>query len=137
MCSKDEFLCVIHDKMDHVKTTFARLQMVSKMICGHGQLPITLIGMIAHGHGYDIYAQYSNELWLNDPNFTIGSLLWLLQTLEKTPTCESKMLCEHAPQKTFFICLLQGKSHYTSELEIVSENASPKLLPKKLLVSNG
>ncbi len=52
--------------------------MVNKMICGLGQLPVTLIGMIAHGHCYEGYAQYSNELWLNDPNFTIGSLLWLL-----------------------------------------------------------
>jgi hypothetical protein len=53
------------------------------MIYGLGKLPITLTGMIAHGHGDEIYAQYSNELWANDPNFTIGSLLWLLQTLEK------------------------------------------------------
>jgi len=42
------------------------------MICGLGQLPITLTGMIAHGHDDDRYAQYSNELWPNDPNFTIG-----------------------------------------------------------------
>ncbi len=107
------------------------------MICGLGQLPVTLIGMIAHGHCYEGYAQYSNELWLNDPNFTIGSLLWLLWTLEKTPTCESKMLFEHAPQKVLFICLLQGKSCYTSELKTLNESASPKLLPKKFLVSNG
>jgi len=36
------------------------------------------IGMIAHGDGDERYVQYSNELWPNDPNFTIGSLLWLL-----------------------------------------------------------
>jgi hypothetical protein len=65
------------------------------MICGLGQLPITLIGMIVHGHGNEKYAQYSNELWLNDLNFTIGSLFQLLRTLEKTLTCESKMLFEH------------------------------------------
>jgi hypothetical protein len=47
------------------------------MICGLGQFPITL-SMIAHGHGNEKYAQYSNELWPNDPNLTIGSLLWLL-----------------------------------------------------------
>jgi len=48
------------------------------MICGLGQLPITLMSMIAHGHGNERYAQYSNELWPNDPKFTIESLLWLL-----------------------------------------------------------
>jgi hypothetical protein len=73
--SKDEFLCVIHDKMDHVKTAFPRLQVVNKMICGLGQLPITLTGMIVHGHGDEKYAQYSNEFWSTNPNFTIGSLL--------------------------------------------------------------
>jgi hypothetical protein len=97
--SKDEFLCVIHDKMDHVKTTLPRLQVANKMICGLGQLPIMLMGMIVHGHGDERYAQYSNKLWPNDPNFTIGSLLRLLQTLEKAPTYGSKMLFEHPPQK--------------------------------------
>ncbi len=78
MQSKDEFLCVIHDKMDHVKTTLPRLQVANKMICGLGQLPIMLIGMIAHGHDDERYAQYSNELSFNDPNFIIGSLFLLL-----------------------------------------------------------
>jgi hypothetical protein len=54
------------------------------MISGLGQLPITLTGMIVHGHGDEKYAQYFNELWPKDPNFTIGSLLWLLRTLEVT-----------------------------------------------------
>ncbi len=39
---KDEFLCIIHDKMDHAKTMFPRLQVCNKMIFGIGQLPITL-----------------------------------------------------------------------------------------------
>jgi hypothetical protein len=47
------------------------------MICGLGQLPITLMSMIAHGHGNERYAQYSIELWPNDPKFTIESLLRL------------------------------------------------------------
>jgi hypothetical protein len=57
--------------MDHAKTTFPRLQVCNKMIFGLEQLPITMIGMIAHGHRYERCALYSNELWLNDPNFTI------------------------------------------------------------------
>jgi hypothetical protein len=71
MQSKDELLCVIHDKMDHVKTAFPRLEVVNKMICGLGQLPIMLTCMIAHGHDDERYAQYSNDLSLNDPNFII------------------------------------------------------------------
>jgi len=33
---KDEFLCIIHDKMDHIKITFPRLQICHKMIFGLG-----------------------------------------------------------------------------------------------------
>jgi hypothetical protein len=53
---KDEFLCIIHDKMDHVKIALPTLQMCNEMIVGLGQLPITLTGMIAYGHGDERYA---------------------------------------------------------------------------------
>jgi hypothetical protein len=69
--------------MDHSRTIFPRLQMKNKMGLGFGQLLITLVGMIAHGHEDEAYAQYSNEFWLNDPNFIIGFLLHLLCALEK------------------------------------------------------
>jgi hypothetical protein len=75
------------------------------------------------------YAQYSNELWLNDPNFTIGSLLWLLQTLEKVLFCGSKILFEYPPQNALFACLLQGKFHCTSDLKTPNEAIGYKLLP--------
>jgi len=78
----------------------------NKMICGLGQLPIMLMGMIAHGHVDERRPQFSNEMWPNDPNFIIGSFLWFLQTLEKALACESKMLFEYPPLNTFFACLL-------------------------------
>jgi hypothetical protein len=56
MWSKDEFLCIIHDKMDHAKIMLPRLQMCNKMIYGLGQFPITLMAMIAHGHMDERYA---------------------------------------------------------------------------------
>jgi hypothetical protein len=99
------------NKMDHVKIALSRLQVVNKMICGLGQFPITLIGMIAHGHGDERCAQYSTELWPNDPNFTIGSLLSFFLTLEKALACESKMLFEYLTQNVLFTCLLQNKYH--------------------------
>jgi hypothetical protein len=45
----NEFLCIIHDKMDHAKIALPKLQVCNKMIFGLGQLPITLMSMIAHG----------------------------------------------------------------------------------------
>jgi hypothetical protein len=68
--SKDEFLCIIHDKMDHTKIAFPRLQIYNKMIYGFGQLPIICMGMI-HGYEDEKYAQYSNDLWPNDHNWLL------------------------------------------------------------------
>jgi hypothetical protein len=86
------------------------------MIFGLGQLPITFTGMIAHGHIDERYAQYLNELWPNSPNFTIGSLLWLLRMLEIILVSELKLLFEHPQQNSFFTRLLQGKLHCVCEL---------------------
>jgi hypothetical protein len=61
MCLRDEFLCIIHDKMDHVKTILPRFLMVNKMIFGLGKLPINFINMISHGHGNEICVHYVNE----------------------------------------------------------------------------
>jgi hypothetical protein len=80
MCFKDEFLCTILNKLDHVKTILPRFQVANKMNFGLGKLPITFINLIAHGHGNERYVQYLNVLWPNDPNSTLGSLSHLFQT---------------------------------------------------------
>jgi hypothetical protein len=69
--------------MDHSRTIFPRLQVKNKMVLGLGQILIKLISMIAHGHEDEAYAQYSNEFWPNDLNFTIRFMLHLLRALEK------------------------------------------------------
>jgi hypothetical protein len=58
--SKDEFLCVTHDKMDRAKIALPRFQVMNKMIFRLGQLPITPTSMIIHGHGDEKYVTYSN-----------------------------------------------------------------------------
>jgi hypothetical protein len=98
--SKEEFLYVIHDKMDHFKTIIPKLQ-VKKNGFWSEQLPITFTNMIAHGHGDEAFAQYSNEHWSNNPNFTIGSLLHLFRTLEKELINEYRILFEFQPQNIF------------------------------------
>jgi len=65
------------------------------MISGLGQLPITLT--CSPWTWDEIYAQYSNELWPNDPNFTIGSMLRLFCAFEVAPIVESKLLFEEPP----------------------------------------
>ncbi len=81
--------------MDHTNTILPRLQVKNKMVVGFGQLPIMFTRMIAHGHGDETFVEYSNELWPNDLNFTIGYLLCLLRTLENELVHESQRLFDH------------------------------------------
>jgi hypothetical protein len=104
--SKDEFMCIIHDKMDLAKIAVPRLQVCNKIIFGLGQLHVTFTCMITHGHRNERYAQYSSELWPNNPNVTIGSFLRLLSTLEVVQVSKLKLLFENPPQNSFFTCLL-------------------------------
>jgi hypothetical protein len=117
----DEFLCIIHDKMDHVKTTLLRLQIYNKVIYGLGQLPIILTCMIAHGHEDKRYAQYLNELWPNDPNFTIGSLLWLFRTLEVASLLKSKLFLEEPPCITYSLHI-SYKGNYIAYINYAHKN---------------
>jgi hypothetical protein len=98
MLPKKYFLCVIHDKMDHSKTPLPRFPVKNKMVLELGQLLVTLIRMIAHGHEDETFIQYSNELWPNDFNFTIGSLLRLFRSLENEQVRELGVLFEFEPQ---------------------------------------
>jgi hypothetical protein len=83
--------------MDNARNVFPRVQVFHKMIFRLGQLPIILTSMITHGHEDERYVQYSNELWPNDPNFTIGYFLQLFGILEVALVAKSKLLFEEHP----------------------------------------
>ncbi len=102
MQSKEDFLCIIHDKMDHFKIAMPWLQMKIKMVFGLKKLLVTLTRMIVHGHGDKAFVQYSNELWPNDHNFTIGLFICLFDNLEKEPIRESRILFEFKSQNACF-----------------------------------
>lgn len=53
------FLYIIHDKMDIAKTILPRMRVTMKAIQGLGQLPMSITGMVAHGHGDRAYAHYA------------------------------------------------------------------------------
>jgi hypothetical protein len=78
-------------------------------------------------------AQYLNELCPNDPNFTIGSLLWLFRSLELALVVESKLLFERPPQNSFLACFLQGKSQCIRELHTLEKIVGTKPLSNNLL----
>jgi len=62
--SKEKYLYIIHDKMDLWSMTtfvFIRFTMENKTVLGLGQLPITFIGTISHGHGDEVFVQYNSN----------------------------------------------------------------------------
>jgi hypothetical protein len=108
--SPSQFLYIIHDKIDHTKTTIPRMQRITKATSGLGLIPISLTGMLTHGHGDGAYAHYSTALWPADSNFTISSLCRVLRALERAPVKQSKELFRAPPQNSFFDALLHRKS---------------------------
>ena len=81
----DEVLCVMHDKMDHSKTASPCFASRNKATDGLMKLPISVTGMLAHGHGDVKYAHYTLDLYPADSNQTIGSIAKLLRDLESPP----------------------------------------------------
>ena len=134
-----EFLCIIHDKMDHTKSAIPRMQWSTKATCGLGQIPISITGMLTHGHGDGSYAHYSTAFWPGDSNFTISSICRVLRALEQPPVKDSKELFIAPPQNSFE-ALLHGKSRCSALIPPSSTNMVPLpipgrpvvLLPKKL-----
>ena len=78
-----KFLCIIHDKMDQSKTAIPQIKPVPKSLNGVERLPVSLTGMLTHGHGQTAYGHFALGLWPSDPNFTIASLSKCLRNLER------------------------------------------------------
>jgi hypothetical protein len=88
--------------MNHLKIVLLWLKVKNKMVSKLAWSLVMLTGMIVHGHGDEAFAQYFNELWPNDHNFTIWLLLGLFRSLENELVKESHVFFEFEPQNAFF-----------------------------------
>ena len=131
--SPTEFLCIIHDKMDHTKFAIPRMQRSMKATCGLGQIPISVTGMLTHGHSDGAYAYYSTAFWPGDSNFTISSIFRVLRALERPPVKDSKELFIAPPQNSFE-ALLHGKSRCSASIPPSSANMVPAPIPGRPVV---
>lgn len=83
----DSYLCIIHDKMDQKKTCLPRLNLAPKAISSSMQLPVSLFGIIAHGHGAQNYGNFFVPLWGGrGANMMIASLAKHLRSLQSVQT---------------------------------------------------
>ena len=83
---------IIHNKMDHSKTSFVHFSHKSKHIDSFMKLPICVTGMIAHGHEDIRYAHYGLDIFPMDSNHIVGSIAKLLRDLELPPKYSSREL---------------------------------------------
>ena len=88
----EKVLTIIHDKMDHSKTSSPHFSHKSKAIDSFMKMPIAITCMIAHGHGDVRYAHYGLDIFPIDSNYTVGSIARLLRDLEMEPKVSSHQL---------------------------------------------
>ena len=77
-CFPHECVTIMHDKMDHAKTTSPVFSHKTKHLDGFMKLPVSVTRMLAHGHGDVKYAHYGLDLYPHDANYTVGSIAKLL-----------------------------------------------------------
>ena len=80
------------------------------------KLPISITGMIAHGHGDIRYAHYRLNIFRTDSNHTVGSIAKLLRNLELPPKYSSWKLFSGSGSVPLFTALLVGAEMCTSSL---------------------
>ena len=97
------------------------------------KLPISVTGMIAHGHGDIRYAHYGLDIFLSDSNHTVGSIAKLLRDLELQPKHSSRELFSGSRTAPLFTALLAGAEMCTSSLPpLGAEEVLAKPLPPVL-----
>ena len=123
---------IIHDKMDHLKTSSLHFSHKSKHMDSFMKLPISVTGMIAHGHGDVRYVHYGLDIFPTDSNHTMGSIAKLLRDLKLPLKHSLQELFLGSGSASLFIALLAGIGMCTSSLPPLQaiENVPTKpLLP--------
>ena len=86
----------MHDKIDHTKIVSPVFSHKTKHLDGLLKLPLSVIGILAHGHGDVRYAHYGLDLYPHDANYTIESFAKLLRDLKLPPKSSSRALFQNA-----------------------------------------
>jgi hypothetical protein len=113
----DKCVTIIHDKMDHTKTTSPCFANKNKSIDAFMKLPVAVMGMIAHSHDDGKYAHFSLDLYPYDSNHTVWSVAKLLRDLEKLSTSSSRLLFENSKATPLYAIVLRGKEACVSALD--------------------
>jgi hypothetical protein len=115
--------------MDTTKTALPRMRVTTKATQGLGQFPMSITGMVAHGHGDGAYAHYASTCWPGHSNTIISSSAKLFRRLEGPLLWESCALFEYPPANSIFEALMRGKSRCLDVLKRVEPDAAVGSIP--------
>jgi hypothetical protein len=116
-----EYVTIMHDKMDHAKIVSPVFSHKTKQLDGLMKLPVSITGMLAHGHGDVHYAHYGLDIFARDSNYTVGSFAKLLRDLERPPKSSSRRLFDGARSSLMFQAVLTGAEMCEAALPLVSK----------------
>ena len=130
-CFLHECVTIMHDKMDHAKTTSPMFSHKTKHLDGFTKLPLSVTGMLAHGHSDVRYAYYGLDLYPHDANYIVGSFAKLLRDLELSPKSSNRTLFQNSQSSPLYEALLHGAEACESSLPPSSDQhvSSTPLLP--------
>lgn len=111
-----ECLTIMDDKMDHAKTASPIFLHKSKQLDGLMKLPISVTGMIAHGHGDVRYVHYGLDIFLHDSNDTMGRLRSFCETLNYLQSTHPENCFLDLTQLRYFVFFLHGSDICNSSL---------------------
>jgi hypothetical protein len=87
------------------------------------KLPVSVMGMIAHGHDDMKYAYYGLDVFSHDSNYTVGLFAKLLRDVEVAPKYSSRELFNGFSSAPLFKAVLQGLDICKSSLRPAPEVA--------------
>ena len=95
-CFSHECVTIMHDKMDHAKSASLVFSHKIKHLDGLTKLPLSVTGMLAHGHGNVRYAYYGLDLYPHDANYIVELFTKLLQDLKLLPKSSTQALFQNS-----------------------------------------
>ena len=122
-----ECVTIIHDKMDHSKTACPAFSHKSKELDGLMKLPVSVTGMLAHGHADVQYVHYGLDVFSHDSNYTIGSMAKLLRDLELPPKSSSGELFTNSKSTNLFKAVLEGADMCNASLPPLPNTLAPAI----------
>ena len=126
-------MTIIHNKMDHSKTSSPHFFHNSKHMDSFMKLPISITRMISHVHGEVRYAHYGVDIFPMDSNHIAGLIAKLLRNLKLPPKHSLWELFSRSESTLLFAALLARHGMCTSSLlPQVAEHVATKPLPPVL-----